>query len=255
MKRIGIIGGMSYESTLHYYEEINRRVNREAGRLNSADLVIRSVNFEEYHQLMMAGRWDEIAKKLSFEALDLVLKHKCDYVAIATNTMHKVADIVSGPHTVVDNIWPQTETPVEVPLIHIGDCIAAKCIEAKAKRVLLLGTKFTMTENFLKDRLAEYDIETIDLSGRPDVIDEIDRIIFEELCKGAVTEESLNYVLNFILRLPTDSASAPDAIVLGCTELCELITAKSIMLTNGTVPVIDSTATHIEKIVELCLSE
>ena len=126
--RIGIIGGMSFESTLHYYEQINRQVNERAGGLTSADLVLRSVNFEEYHQLMEVGDWEEFAHRLSFEALDLVLKNRCDYVAIATNTMHKVADEVLGPHEVVNNVvWPSTSTWIDVPLVHIGDCIADEC--------------------------------------------------------------------------------------------------------------------------------
>lgn len=98
MKRIGIIGGMSYESTLHYYERINRQVNERADGLTSADLVLRSVNFEEYHELMGKGYWQEIGRRLSVEARDLVVAHRCKYVAIATNTMHKVADHIAEPY-------------------------------------------------------------------------------------------------------------------------------------------------------------
>ena len=251
MNRIGIIGGMSCESTLHYYDEINRQVNLEAGGLTSADLVLRSVNFEEYHELMEIGDWDEIAKRLTRECLDLRLLNKCDYVAIATNTMHKVADIVIGPHAVDDGIWPSTPKDVTVPLIHIGDCIARECEKVNAKRVLLLGTKFTMTEDFLKNRLAMHDIETIDLSGCEEEIDEINRIIFEELCHGTVTCKSRMFMSDFLGQFMAGAGPKPDAIILGCTELDMIIDSDFV----GEIPVIDSTAAHIKKIVELCLSD
>jgi aspartate racemase len=118
MKRIGIIGGMSPESTLHYYECINRQVNGLAqknglGEHISADMVLRSVNFEEYCQLMDADNWKEIAKKLYVEATTLICKNDCDYVAIATNTMHKVAG----------DVCPSDQ------LVHIGDCVAEECLD------------------------------------------------------------------------------------------------------------------------------
>ncbi|MCR5572604.1 MAG: amino acid racemase [Candidatus Saccharibacteria bacterium] len=251
MQRIGIIGGMSYESTVHYYELINRQVNARAGRLVSADLVLRSVNFEEYHELMEAGDWDEIARKLSSEALDLVLKNKCSYVAIATNTMHKVADVVYGPHEVVDNVaWPPLSTWVKIPLVHIGDCIADKCNAIDARRVLLLGTKFTMTEDFMENRLAEYGIETMDTSGYAEEVDEINRIIFEELCHGVVTPESKEFMVNFVNQFPSDSDIRPDAIILGCTELNMILEPDDV-----DVPIIDSTQAHIDALVDLCLSD
>jgi aspartate racemase len=256
MKRIGIIGGMSYQSTANYYEEINRRVNDLAGGLNSADLVIKSVNFAVFHELMDAGHWTEIAHRLDHMALDLVVLDGCDYVAIATNTMHKVASIVAGAHTIKDNIWPPTETVVNVELIHIGDSIAKKCKEVDAKRILLLGTKFTMTESFLKDYLKEmHEIETIDLSGYPEEIDEINRIIFEELCRGDITNKSADYLWDFISRFLDDADEEPDAIVLGCTELDMLFRDQAIRGADDLIPVIDSTEAHIESIVECCLSD
>lgn len=249
MTKIGIIGGMSPKSTAHYYEEINRQVNKHAGGQTSADLVLRSVNFEEYHKLMEEHRWDEIAYKLIFESLHLTLSDKCDYVAIATNTMHKVADRIIGPHDVLyDNIWPKTYSKVSIPLVHIGDCIAEKCKEIGAERVLLLGTKFTMTEDFLKRKLAMHGIQTMSVGNYPDEIEEINRIIFEELCHGMVTPESKEFMMNFIYQFPADSDIRPDAIILGCTELDMIITPDDIDL-----PLIDSTQAHIDKIVELCL--
>lgn len=251
MRRIGLIGGMSPESTTHYYEGINRQVNERAGGPTSADLVLRSVNFAEYHKLMEEHRWDEIAYKLIFESLHLTLSDKCDYVAIATNTMHKVADKIVGPHDVLDdNIWPKTYSKVSIPLVHIGDCIAEKCKEIGAERVLLLGTKFTMTEDFLKRKLAMHGIQTMSVGNYPDEIAEINRIIFDELCHGVVTPESKEFMMNFIYQFPADSDIRPDAVVLGCTELDMIITPEDVDL-----PLIDSTRAHIDKIVELCLGD
>ena len=99
MKRIGIIGGMSYESTFHYYERINRQVNERAGGLTSADMVLRSVNFEKYHELMEKGDWVTIGRRLRAAARNLFLENQCNYVAIATNTMHKVAEYIAEPYT------------------------------------------------------------------------------------------------------------------------------------------------------------
>lgn len=249
MTKIGIIGGMSPESTAHYYEEINRQVNKHAGGQTSADLVLRSVNFEEYHELMEKGDWQEIGRRLSIEARTLVIGNQCDYVAIATNTMHKVADYVTGPYS-----WMKSEHSrvirVEIPLVHIGDCIAEKCKEASAKRVLLLGTKFTMTEDFMAERLAQHGIKAMSVADYPDEIEEINRIIFDELCHGVVTPESKEFMMNFIYQFPADSDIRPDAIVLGCTELDMIITPDDIDL-----PLIDSTQAHIDKIVELCLGD
>ena len=249
MRRIGIIGGMSYESTLHYYERINRQVNERAGGLTSADLVLRSVNFEEYHELMEKGDWQEIGRRLSIEARTLVIGNQCDYVAIATNTMHKVADYVTGPYS-----WMKTEHSrvirVDIPLVHIGDCIAEKCKEVGAKRVLLLGTKFTMTEDFMAKRLAQHSIEVMPVGDYPDEIAEINRTIFDELCHGVVTAESKEFMMNFVYQFPADSDIRPNAIILGCTEL-EMILEQD----DVDIPLINSTQAHIDKIVELCLED
>lgn len=250
MKRIGILGGMSYESALHYYEQINRKVNERAGGFISADLVLRSVNFGEYHKLMDSGDWSEIAHRLSFEALDLVLKNECKYIAIATNIMHKVADKISGQHEIINNVvWPPTPTWVDIPLVHIGDCIAKECWRISAKRVLLLDTKFTMTEDFMNAHLAEYDIEVMDMSDYLEGVNEINRIIFEELRYGVVTPESKKFMLNFVRQFLTGPSLKPDAIVLGCTELNMILNPDDV-----DIPIIDSTQVHIDRLVELCLS-
>lgn len=251
MKRIGIIGGMSPESTLHYYERINRQVNELAqdndlGEHTSADIVLRSVNFEEYCQLMDADNWAEIAKKLYVEATTLICKNDCDYVAVATNTMHKVAN----------DICPSDQ------LVHIGDCIAEECIARGFKRVAIIGTKTTMTESFMKDRLRQHGLEVGD-SFTPEEIDEIDRIIFEELCHGEIDDESRHTVLNTIVHADSRDQDAGnigfDAVILGCTELEMLFDEdEEYFISNPKhhhrYELVNSTQAHINKLVDLCLS-
>lgn len=249
MRRIGIIGGMSYESTLHYYERINRQVNERVGGLASADLVLQSVNFEDYHKLMEKGDWVTIGRRLRAAARNLFLENQCNYVAIATNTMHKVAEYIAEPYTWIQHTGARA-IRVEIPLVHIGDCIAEKCKEVGAKRVLLLGTKFTMTEDFMAKRLAQHGINVMSVDNYPEEIEEIDRIIFDELCHGVVTAESKEFMMNFVYQFPADSDIRPDAIVLGCTEL-EMILEQD----DVDIPLINSTQAHIDKIVELCLGD
>ena len=249
MRRIGIIGGMSYESTLHYYERINRQVNERVGGLASADLVLQSVNFEDYHKLMEKGDWVTIGRRLRAAARNLFLENQCNYVAIATNTMHKVAEYITEQYTWMQHTGARA-IRVEIPLVHIGDCIAEKCKEVGAKRVLLLGTKFTMTEDFMAKRLAQHGINVMSVDNYPEEIEEIDRIIFDELCHGVVTAESKEFMMNFVYQFPADSDIRPDAIVLGCTEL-EMILEQD----DVDIPLINSTQAHIDKIVELCLGD
>ena len=261
MKRIGIIGGMSYESTLHYYERINRQVNERAGGLVSADLVLRSVNFEEYHELMEKGYWQEIGRRLSIEARTLVIGNQCDYVAIATNTMHKVADYVARPYD-----WMKSECSrmvrIEIPLVHIGDCIAEKCKKEGIQRVALIGTRFTMTDDFMKKRLRDNGLEVIDTFKKSE-IDEIDRIIFDELCHGIVKPESENRLLNIAAnaddRDMDNGGTGIDGFILGCTELEMLFSGGPYYFIKPRhehhYKFINSTQAHIDKIVELCLED
>ena len=140
MKTIGIIGGMSYESSLHYYERINAQVNQIAGDLTSSKMLIYNVNFQEIRELMLNSKWDKIGIELATIA-KILENAGADYIAIATNTMHKVADYI--------------QNQIHIPLIHIADCVANKCRENHIFNVGLLGTKYTMTEDFLKRRLRE----------------------------------------------------------------------------------------------------
>lgn len=265
MKRIGIIGGMSFESTSHYYDRINRQVNKRAGGDTSADLILRSVNFEEYRKLMKLNQWSEIAHRLSIEALNLTLKDNCEYVAIATNTMHKVADYVVGPHEVFDSngIWPQITSYESVPLVHIGDCVADECKKRGFERVAIIGTKFTMTEDFMKNRLRQNGLEVAD-TFIPSEIDEIDRIIFDELCHGIIKPESRETITRILVRADSrdyeNEGTGFDAVILGCTELENLMGKKmQYYISNSRhdhrYKLVNSTQAHINKIVDLCLED
>ena len=247
MKRIGIIGGMSYESTLHYYEQINRKVNERLGGSTSADLVLRSVDFETYYDLMQDGNWKLIERKLSYEAERLVYDFGCDYVAVATDTMHKVAPAIKLS---VERWW-HGGSGIYPRFVHIGDCVAEKLKEAGAKRILLLGREFTMTEKFMKKFFSgRHGIQVMGVRNYPEEVGEINRIISEELCHGIVTSESKEFMVNFVYQFPSDSEFKPDAVVLGCAELNMILEPADL-----DIPLIDSTQAHINKLVELCLTE
>lgn len=241
---------MSYHSTLQYYEGINRIVNEKAGGMASADLVIRSVNFEQYHQWMQNGEWNEISNYLCAEAWNLAYDMRCDYIAIATNTMHKVADDINGA---ISGYGRQPK------LVHIGDCVAEKCLKNGVKRVTLIGTKFTMMESFMKCRLRQNGLEVVDNFTESE-IREINRIIFDELCHGKVTDKAVSAFLNIAYRAnhrDIESGNAGfDGVILGCTELNMLVPDESIMVKpeyQSHFQFIDSTEAHIERLAELCL--
>ncbi|MBQ6540301.1 MAG: aspartate/glutamate racemase family protein [Oscillospiraceae bacterium] len=230
MKTIGIIGGMSYESSIHYYQRINDQVNARAGGLTCAELIIYNVNFGVIREHMLNGRWDEIGTELS--RIAKVLEDAgADCVAIATNTMHKLADRV--------------QSNIGVPLIHIADCVAAKCKAAGVSKVALLGTRYTMEQNFLSDRLRANGLE-VAVPARAEQIAEIDRVIFDELCKGEVKDSSRDYFLSVIAEMEKDFGIG--GVILGCTEIEMLIKQKDLSL-----PVFDTTQAHIDSLVDIAL--
>ncbi|MDO5480960.1 MAG: amino acid racemase [Candidatus Saccharibacteria bacterium] len=244
MKRIGIIGGMSYESTIRYYTELNRLVNERAGGLNSAEIFLRSVNFENYHAWMREGDWEWIGIQLGREAKALRYGCKCDYVVIATNTMHKIADLVERYVLFpLDGLHP---------FVHVGDCIAEDCRRRNFNRVALLGTKFTMTEDFLVNRISRSGVTVGNIHSEilsdAGVINEIDNIIFEELCHGDASNESLRFFRNLTDTLVQKEGF--DGIILGCTELGEAFHRANI----PDYRLVDSAEVHIQKLAELCLS-
>ena len=232
MKTIGIIGGMSYESSIHYYERINNQVNELAGGLTCARMIIYNVNFEEIRVLMLNNEWDKIGEELARIA-KILEKAGADYIAIATNTMHKLADYV--------------QSKINIPLIHIADCVANKCKKNNVQNVGLLGTKYTMVEDFLKNRLKENGLNVYTPSN-DDVINEIDRIIFDELCKGNIKDSSREYYVNVIKDMIKKYNI--EGVIFGCTEIEMLVKQE-----NLDIPIFDTTQAHIDSLVEYSLEK
>ena len=230
MKTIGIIGGMSYESSIHYYERINKQVNELAGNLTCARMIIYNVNFEEIRKLMLASEWDKIGIELA-KIAKILEDAGADYIAIATNTMHKLANYI--------------QKQINIPLIHIADCVADKCKESKVYNVGLLGTKYTMVENFLVDRLNENQLD-VSTPKEEKQINEIDRIIFDELCKGIIKESSKKYFVEVINKMIEDAGI--EGIIFGCTEIEMLVKQSDLK-----IPIFDTTQSHIDAIVEYSL--
>ena len=232
MKTIGIIGGMSYESSLHYYERINRQVNEICGDLTCAKLLIYNVNFQEIRSRMLDGKWDEIGDILSKVAKTLE-SAGADYIVIATNTIHKVADKV--------------EESISIPLIHIADTVSEVVHKKGIKKVGLLGTKYTMTEDFLRNRIKSNGIDAVVPKERLE-IDEIDRIIFDELCKGEIRDTSKEYYISVINKMVEEEGI--EGVILGCTEI-------EMLLKDGdvSVPLFDTTQAHIDAIVDYALEK
>lgn len=230
MKTIGIIGGMSYESSIHYYERINKQVNDLVGNLTCARMIIYNVNFEEIRKLMLANEWEKIGVELGRIA-KILEQAGADYIAIATNTMHKLADYV--------------QKQINIPLIHIADCVAEKCKESKVYNVGLLGTKYTMVENFLVDRLKENKL-TVSTPKEAKQINEVDRIIFDELCKGETKASSKKYFVDVINKMVKEDGIK--GIILGCTEI-EMLVKQS----DLSIPIFDTTQSHIDSIVDYSL--
>ncbi len=230
MKTIGIIGGMSYESSIHYYERINDQVNKIAGELTCAKMIIYNVNFQEIRKLMLNNDWESIGIELGNIAQKLE-NAGADYIVIATNTMHKLADYI--------------QKQINIPLVHIADCVAQKCKDNNIKKVGLLGTRYTMIEDFLKNRLNKNGLEVSVPNSEEEVL-QIDRIIFDELCKGEIKDESKDYYISIINKMIKENHI--EGIILGCTEIEMLIKQKDI-----SIPIFDTTQSHIDSIVNLCL--
>ncbi len=229
MKTIGLLGGMSWESTRIYYRELNQQINQNLGGLHSAQMVLFNVDFAPIEALMQAGEWDEIGRQLA-DHCKSIQSAGADFLVIATNTMHKLA--------------PQIEAALDIPLLHIADVVGKELKNQEIKQVGLLGTAFTMEEDFYKDRLAQgYGIQTWvpNAAARH----EVDRVVFEELCHGIINEQSKQIYLDTINQLTTAGAQA---IILGCTEIGLLIKQS-----DTHVPLIDATHSHIKAAVKTAL--
>ena len=228
MKTIGLIGGMSWESTITYYQLINEGVKDALGGLHSAKILLYSVDFFEVEALMSSGEWDKAADLLGGVAARLE-SAGADMILICTNTLHKVA--------------PQVQARIRVPLVHIAEAAAERLLEQGVTRVGLLGTKYTMTQEFYRDKLVERGIEVLIPEG--DDIDLINRVIFEELCLGVVKEDSRAEYLRVIESLQQRGAQG---ILLGCTELGLIVSDKDV-----TLPLFDTTEIHAKKALSLAL--
>ena len=229
MKRIGLIGGMSWESTALYYRLLNQGVAARLGDLHSADLVLASVDFAPIARLQADGRWDEAGGVLAERARQLEAAG-AELLVLCTNTMHQVA--------------PAIEAAVTVPLLHIIDVTAAAARKAGLRRLGLLATGFTMGQPFYRDRLATHDLDAIvpDAAGR----ELVHRIIYDELCRGVITEDSRRRVRAVVEDLVARGA---DGIILGCTEI-ELLVGPA----DSPVPVLPTTALHAAAALDAALA-
>jgi aspartate racemase len=228
MKTIGLIGGMSWESTAHYYRVINQETAARLGGLHSAPLIVHSVDFAPIAAMQSAGDWDGAGRQLAEIAKSLEAAG-AEVIGLATNTMHIIADQITGAIT--------------VPFIHIADPTSDALLADGFETVALLGTRFTMEMGFYRDRLAE--------RGLTALIPEVDRtnlngIIYEELCRGIVREESRRIYVTAIERL---AARGAEAVILGCTEITMLIDDAI-----SPLPVYDTTDLHAKALVTAALA-
>lgn len=204
MKTIGLLGGMSWESTALYYKQINEEIKKRLGSLHSAKVVIYSVDFDEIEKLQHSGDWDKTAEILS-EAGKNIQNANADFLLICTNTMHKVA--------------PNIQEKIDIPIVHIADATAKVLQKDGISKVGLLGTAFTMEEDFYKNRITDnFGIDVI--TPNKEDIKIIHKIIYEELCLGVINDNSRKEYLRIIEDLNSKGAQG---IILGCTEICMLI--------------------------------
>ncbi|AQZ82375.1 aspartate/glutamate racemase [Acinetobacter calcoaceticus] len=230
MKTIGLLGGMSWESTALYYQQINKMVHGKLGKLHSAKVIINSVDFEEIAALQVKGLWQEAGAYLAEQALNLE-KAGAECILVCTNTMHKIA--------------PQIEDAITVPFLHIADATAKEIVSQDIRKVALLGTAFTMEQDFYKARLQDHGIDVI-------IPNEADRkivhdIIYEELCLGVINPDSRQKYMAIVERLVAEGA---EGIILGCTEICMLIGEVEF-----SVPLFDTTTIHAKEAVNFSLNE
>lgn len=231
MKTIGLIGGMSWESSAEYYRLINEAVKERLGGLHSAQLLLYSVDFAAIERLQHAGDWDAAGAILA-DAARRLERGGADFLILCTNTMHKVADAITQS--------------VTIPFVHIADPTATAIRAAGVGTIGLLGTRFTMEQEFYRGRLAgRYGLRVL----VPDEADRetVHRIIYDELCLGTLREESRAAYRTIMARLVAQGAAG---IILGCTEITLLVGAA-----DATVPLFDTTRLHAEAAAQLALAE
>ena len=228
MKTIGLIGGMSWESTVSYYQLINETIKEKLGGLHSAKILLYSVDFAEIERYQASGDWDKSAEVLS-QIAQILEKAGADFIVICTNTMHKVA--------------PQIQKTISIPILHIAQATADTLLENGIKKVGLLGTKYTMTQEFYKEKLLEAGLEVVipDQAG----VEEVNRIIYDELCLGQIKESSKQAYLAIIDDLKNAGA---EAVILGCTEIGLLVKQE-----DTDMPLFDTTVIHAQKAAEFAI--
>jgi aspartate racemase len=230
LRKLGIVGGTSWSSTALYYDHINRGIAHRLGGLHSARLAIESLDLAPVAELELAGDWDAVAK-IEIDAAKNLAAAGADGLLIASNTGHKCYDAVAKN--------------VDIPVLHIGDATADRLVADRRTRVALLGTRFTMTEPYVRGRLEGRGISLVPID--PAWMKEVDRIIFEELAAGRVVRDSQRKLKTLITELAKQKVQA---IVLGCTELVLAVDVKANVL-----PVYDTTAIHARAAVEWMLAE
>jgi len=222
MKTIGLIGGMSWESTVTYYQIINETIKNRLGGLHSAKCILYSVDFDEIEKYQTRGEWDKSADVLS-EAAQALERAGVGYIVICTNTMHKVV--------------PEIGRRIHIPILHIADMTAVQLKKQGIRKVGLLGTKYTMQQDFYKNILIRQGIEVI--VPNDDDVDVVNRVIYDELCLGKIFEKSKAAYLDIIHKLARNGAQG---IILGCTEIGLLIQQS-----DTDIPLFDTTLIHAEQ--------
>ena len=230
MKTIGLIGGMSWESTVTYYQILNREVKERLGGLHSAKCLLYSVDFAEIEACQTAGEWEKAGDMLAGAAQALA-RAGAEGIVLCTNTMHKVA--------------PAIEESVDIPLLHIADVTADALERAGIRRAALIGTRYTMEQNFYTGRLRARGLEV--LLPEAEQRREINRVIFEELCLGVISPASRDYFVRVIAGL---AAAGAEGVILGCTEIGLLIGAG-----DTSLPVFDTTVLHAKAAVDWAIGE
>ncbi len=230
MRTIGLLGGMSWESTVPYYREINRRVSERLGGFHSARIVMWSVDFHDLEAAASAGDWDGAGRILADRARRIEAAG-ADFLVLCTNTMHRVA--------------PEIEAAIDIPLLHIADAVAAAVLENGIRTVGLLGTRFTMDGSFYRERLSfRHGLEV--LVPTEDQRTTVDEIIFSELVQGEISEASRRRIRDIIADLAGRGA---EGVILGCTEIGLLIGPEDVP-----IPVFDSAVIHARQAAELALA-
>ena len=222
MKTIGLIGGMSWESTVTYYKIINETVKEKLGGLHSAKCILYSIDFQEIEECQANGNWEKSGEILG-EAANNLEKAGADFIVICTNTMHKVVN--------------QIKEKISIPILHIAEMTAEKILEKGLKNIALLGTKYTMEQDFYKSKLIEKGINVI-IPDKND-IEIINKVIYDELCLGTINSNSKKKFLEIVDKLRSKGA---EGIILGCTEIGLLIKNE-----DTDVPLFDTAVIHAEE--------